>query len=258
MINEPILSSPLASASPPPMISVITIALNAAKTIGATLESVAIQEECVAQVEHIVVDGGSTDDTLDIVRDYPHVRYISEPDDGIADAFNKGMRLAQGQYLLYMNADDVLHDSTVLRDTLAFIHEHHLPDWVVGNYHVREQDGTIHPSQASFRPSCWSQIFRQRICHQSVFLKREVLLAVGGFDTDMVASMDYELWARLCLRGYHLKYYERPIAIYTEGGFSVRYRQIGDREKKAVQRRLRNTPLKKLAGSIYDRLKSKT
>ena len=239
------------------MISVITIALNAAKAIGATLESVASQEDCDAQVEHIVVDGGSTDDTLEIVRGYPYVRYISEPDHGIADAFNKGMQLAQGKYLLYLNADDVLHDTTVLRDTLAFVHANHFPDWVVGNYRVRELDGTIHASRASFRPSCWSQIFRQRICHQTVFLQREVLMAVGGFDTNMVASMDYELWARLCLRGYRLTYYDRLVAIYTEGGFSARYRQIGDQEKKAVQRQLRNTPLKRLTGSVYDRWKGK-
>lgn len=257
MSDESISSSPSASTSPPPMISVITIALNAAKTIGATLESVASQEDCDAQVEHVVVDGGSIDATLDVVRAYPHVRYISEPDHGIADAFNKGMHLASGKYLLYMNADDVLHDARVLHDTLAFVHDHHFPDWVVGNYRVRELDGSIHASRASFPPSCWSQMFRQRICHQTVFLQRAVLMEVGGFDTKMVASMDYELWARLCLRGYRLTNYDRLIAIYTEGGFSARFRQIGDQEKKAVQRKLRNTPLKRLIGGVYDRWKGK-
>lgn len=243
------------SKSSLPVISVITVALNAANTIGATLESVASQQGFHEFVEHIVVDGGSMDNTLEIIRQYPHVRWISEPDRGISDAFNKGMHLAQGQYLLYLNADDTLCDSRVLADVAKFAQTQQWPEWIVGDVNVKDVHGVIKPGRLGYAPSCWSLIFRDRIPHPATFVKRALLVEMNGFDLDFRLAMDYDLWARLCAAGCEVTYFKRPIAVFAEGGMTTTQRQRGRTEAAQIRQRLRNTPFKRLAGTLYDRLK---
>ena len=88
----------------PPTISIVTPCLNAAATIGRTLDSVASQG--YLGVEHVVVDGGSTDGTLELLAQFPEVKVISEPDEGLSDAVNKGIALASGELVGWLNADD--------------------------------------------------------------------------------------------------------------------------------------------------------
>src|SRR4029453_6680561 len=89
--------------------SIVTPCLNAVKTLEATLESVAVQDYPL--VEHIVVDGGSTDGTLALLRSRPDVRWISEPDEGLSDAVNKGIAMATGDLIGWLNADDLYHSN---------------------------------------------------------------------------------------------------------------------------------------------------
>jgi len=100
----------------PPLVSVITVVRNGATTILQTLESVRLQRR--VPVEHIVIDGVSTDSTIDILKNMQsdQLRWISEPDQGIYDAMNKGITLAHGEWLLFLGADDVLADPDVLAD----------------------------------------------------------------------------------------------------------------------------------------------
>ncbi len=95
--------------------TLITVTYNAEATIERTLQSVAQQTH--PHVEHLVIDGASTDRTVEIARRYPHVTVMSEPDHGLYDAMNKGLRLATGDYLCFLNAGDTLHS----KDTLAHI-----------------------------------------------------------------------------------------------------------------------------------------
>ena len=99
-----------------PLVSVITVVRNAAATITATLDSVRAQRQ--VDIEHVIVDGTSSDGTLDILKAHQHdqLRWISEPDQGIYDAMNKGIDLAKGEWLLFLGADDVLADPAVLSD----------------------------------------------------------------------------------------------------------------------------------------------
>ena len=96
-------------------ISIITVTYNAEATIGRTMESVAQQTH--PDVEHLIIDGASTDRTLDIARRYPHAIISSEPDKGLYDAMNKGLKKATGDYLCFLNAGDKLHS----KETLAHI-----------------------------------------------------------------------------------------------------------------------------------------
>lgn len=233
----------------------VTVCRNAEATIGRTLQSIQRQVGCVNLFEHVVVDGASTDHTLDIVRKYGHARWISEPDEGIAAAFNKGLKLASGEYLLYLNADDYLADEYVLRDVVHFLGIEHLPVWVVGDVKIDSLSGEVtnpYPHGRLIPISCWSLLFRNRICHQSVFLKRRVLAEAGGFDTSFRVAMDYELWYRLCRLGYRPMYLARQISVFSLGGASSLASSTLAREHREVSARFRDTRLKRLVGTIYD------
>ncbi len=98
-------------------ISIITASFNSSKTIRDTLESVNGQE--YANVEHLVIDGLSTDETLNIVHQYSNVRVISEKDKGIYDAMNKGLNLVSGDIIGILNSDDIYVDNKVLKEVVA-------------------------------------------------------------------------------------------------------------------------------------------
>ena len=95
--------------------SIITVCFNSEKTIGETLRSVSSQN--YENVEHIIIDGGSSDDTLCIVNNYKHVtKIISEKDKGIYDAMNKGINLAEGNVIGFLNSDDVFYSENIIKD----------------------------------------------------------------------------------------------------------------------------------------------
>lgn len=237
-------------------ISVITACRNAGKTIEATLRSVAVQENVAGKVEHIVVDGASQDDTLAVVKQFPAVRWISEPDDGIADAFNKGARLAEGDYVMYLNADDHLYDQTVLHDVLNFIDDNQNPDWVVGDI-AASVDGEIIIPPRRYRPSCWSLMFRCRIGHPTVFLKRQALMETGGFEPRFKMAMDYDLWQRLCANEYRPVHFPRLISVFSHEGITSTESPALLQERQEVASRFRDNPVKSLIGSAYDHLKGR-
>jgi glycosyltransferase involved in cell wall biosynthesis len=235
-------------------LSIVTVSRNAGSTIGATLQSVANQKGVDGIVEHWVVDGGSTDNTMEVVRQFPNVRYISEPDQGISDAFNKGMNLAQGQYILYLNCDDILCDENVLADVYQFVQNRQFPDWIAGRWFARRLDGTVALVHLKYPMSCGGLSLQLCICHQAVLLKRELQQQMGGFNLDYRLAMDYDLWARLCLAGYCITPYNRPIVVYAYGGASYQNEKLAKQELSSVTQRLRNTPMKRLIGMPHDSL----
>lgn len=191
-------------------ISIVTVAFNAVSTIADTLESVAAQTH--PDVEHIVVDGASTDGTLAIVEHYvKHVAHlISEPDTGIYDAMNKGLGLATGEIIGFLNADDVYADNGVLGRVSAIMAKDRL-DAVFGD---AEFVSPARPNQPLRRYN--SERFRpERIAwgwmpaHPALFLKRSVYDRFGKFRTDYRIAGDFELVARI-FRGGTLTYQHVP------------------------------------------------
>jgi glycosyltransferase involved in cell wall biosynthesis len=120
-----------------PLLSIITPVYNAKTFIAGCIDSVATQVS--PSIEHIIVDGGSTDGTLDVIRakarDYPHIRFISEPDRGQSDAMNKGLRMARAEYVGFLNADD-FYEAGVLRPILDLLGELREPRFIVGACNV--------------------------------------------------------------------------------------------------------------------------
>lgn len=178
-------------------ISVITVCFNSAQTIADTLQSVATQTH--PEIEHIVVDGSSTDGTLDVIeRHEQHVaRLISEPDRGIYDAMNKGLALASGDVIGFLNADDVYADNGVLERVSATMARDDLDalfgDVAFFSSNDPQRDVRIYRS-VRFRPDriAWGWM----PAHPALFVRREVFQRVGVFRTDYRIAGDFEFVAR--------------------------------------------------------------
>lgn len=205
-------------------LSIVTVTYNSAPTIGDTLKSVAAQIH--PDIEHIVVDGASTDDTLAIVRrDGPHVaRVVCEPDRGIYDAMNKGLALASGDFVGFLNADDMLAGHGVVA-ALAQAASSPDIDAVCGDLVYVRQDqpdqivrywrcGAFSPARLRFG---WMPP------HPTFYVRRSLLNQVGGFDTGLRIAADYDFMLRCLSRpGMQVGYVPEVLVKMRMGGASNR------------------------------------
>lgn len=204
-------------------ISVVTVCFNAAETIAGTLESVARQTH--PDVEHIVIDGASTDGTMDIVRRYAGrlAQVVSEPDQGIYDAMNKGLRVATGDIIGLLNADDIYSDTRVLERVSVAMKREQL-DALFGDAEFVSPERPDKPLRRyrsdRFRPDriAWGWM----PAHPTLFLRRRVYERFGGFRTGYRIAGDFELVARV-FHGDTLKYRHVPEVIVRmrTGGIST-------------------------------------
>jgi cellulose synthase/poly-beta-1,6-N-acetylglucosamine synthase-like glycosyltransferase len=177
-----------------PTISIITPSFNQGAYIEQTIQSV-LHQDC-EHVQHIVVDGGSTDNTVDILKKYPHLIWMSEKDRGQADALNKGLALAKGDIVGWINSDDYYQDD--IFGAVASHFQNTGVQWIVGNLADVFDDG----SEAIFRQSpkiTFDALVRNPdiVRQQATFFRREALAAMGGWNVDRHMVMDYDLWLRL-------------------------------------------------------------
>lgn len=181
-----------------PLVSVVTVSLNAAATIADTIASVALQSVDF-DIEHICVDGGSSDGTQQIIdrraETSARLRRVYEPDHGIFDAMNKGLRAARGEYVLFLNADDFLISSgtlaTALRGVNAGARDN--PDLIAG--HVCMGRLGTHGFWRHRRvPRLLGRLPGLFPIHQGYFLKRRLLEQLGGFDTRLRLASDVTLY----------------------------------------------------------------
>lgn len=182
-----------------PLFSIITVCRNAADTIAATIASVDAQT--CRLYEHIVVDGASTDSTLDVLERYPSSlrRVISEPDKGIYDAMNKGLAQASGDYVLFLNAGDAFHSPDTLRLYADAIMDNDYPRIVYGQTDIVAADRSrIGPRHLTAPATLTLASFAEGmlVCHQAFVVLRRI---ATGYDTRWRFSADYE-WCIRCLQ----------------------------------------------------------
>jgi glycosyltransferase involved in cell wall biosynthesis len=202
-------------------ISVITATFNSAVTVRDTLDSICLQRHPL--IEHIIVDGGSTDGTLEIVKEFPHVaKMITGKDNGIYDAMNKGIRLATGEVIGILNSDDIYTDPTVLSAVAAAF-----ADPAVMTVYADLQ--YVHPDDLGRIIRTWkSGSFSRRHFyygwmppHPTFFVRREVYDRIGLFNTTLHSAADYELMLRILLKyGLPALYIPRVIVKMRAGGVS--------------------------------------
>ncbi len=206
-----------------PTLTVITPCLNAAATIGQTLDSVASQLS--EGDEHLVVDGGSTDGTLERLRG-AGVRFVSEPDTGLSDAMNKGIGLARGDVLGWLNADDVLLPGALDAIRNAFEGRPEA-EWAVGLCTIIDDEGTeIRKGVTAYKRALLRRYSRRSLLVQNyvmapaTYVRRSAYQAVGGFDERFAYSMDYDVWLQLARRGAPVVI-DRPLAAFRMAGESL-------------------------------------
>lgn len=181
-----------------PLISIITITFNAAATVPPTMASVATQS--FRDFEHIVIDGASSDDTLSRLRDYPStdLRILSEKDNGIYDAMNKGLKMARGEYVIFLNAGDSFASEFSLADYAKAIAVHK-PDIIYADtVIVNDRREVLRPRHLSVPESLTFQSFSNGmlVCHQAFMVRRDLAPA---YNTDYRFSADYD-WTIRCIK----------------------------------------------------------
>jgi GT2 family glycosyltransferase len=211
-----------------PRISLVTVTFNQGAYLEQTLRSVLLQG--YPNLEYIVIDGGSTDDTAAILSRYERelAHCISEPDDGQGDALNKGFRRTTGEILAWLNSDDYYLPDTLVRVALAF--DHYPTDMVVGGCQlIQGQNNTPFRTHHCAMPfaspvrmpvgrlldiyGCWQQ--GEFFYQPEVFWSRDIWDRAGGrVDETLYYSMDYELWVRMAIRGARLVHVPEPLAVY--------------------------------------------
>lgn len=201
-------------------VTIITVAFNSAATIADTLRSVAVQTH--PDIEHIVIDGASKDDTVSIVqRNGAHVaRFVSEPDRGIYDAMNKGLALATGDVVGFLNSDDMLADPSSVAAIAAGFDRNEV-DAVYGDLVM------VDPVQLLLIRRYWRPgAYRPGACargwmapHPTLYVRRTLLQSCGGFNLDYRLQADFDLELRLfeCMK-MRAKYLPRTLVRMRMGG----------------------------------------
>jgi len=213
-----------------PLLSIVTVCFNSARTIGQTLDSVDRSPLAAsARVEHLIVDGASTDATLAIVDAHPAAirRRVSEPDTGIYSAMNKGLRLARGDYVWFLNSDDLLHPQIALAwPSMLSILGGRSPQVLVGEIEMfKNGAGGARPTRYWRVPAdvARARRFSWHPPHPAFIARRQLLLGVGGFDESKRIAADFKLMTEALRRAADdIAVLARPLVAMREGGVSNR------------------------------------
>lgn len=207
------------------MISIITATFNSAKTLKDTIQSVLRQTN--KDFEYLIIDGGSTDETIDIVKSYEsefsgRLKWVSEKDEGIYDAMNKGIKMASGDVVGILNSDDYFTSDDILQ-TVDNAFKSHEIDAIYGDIHfIRDgnpQKCVRYYSSRMFRPF-WLR-FGFMPAHPSFYCKREVFEKAGLYCLDYKIGADYEMMVRL-FKKYRImsQYINKDFVTMRTGGAS--------------------------------------
>lgn len=186
-----------------PRITIITPSLNQADFIGETVESVLSQN--YPDLEYIIMDGGSKDGTLDILKKFrKKIRIYSEKDKGQSDAINKGLKKSTGKIIAYLNADDI-YEPDCLKQVAHFFAVNPEVKWVTGKCRIINKSGKeISKPVTAYKNfylkycrSIYSLFVLNYISQPSTFWRRELLAKAGYFDESLYYSMDYDYWLRI-------------------------------------------------------------
>jgi glycosyltransferase involved in cell wall biosynthesis len=210
-------------------VSVITVCKNSEKTIEKSIQS--LVDQTYPHIEYIVIDGDSTDGTQAIVSSYGDrvTHFISEPDNGIYSAMNKGIQIASGNWLFFLNSDDYLFDTNVIQDLVLFSTEHPEYDFIYGDHQARFSfdKSSIH------QPAPPDQVLKEMVClgecfiQPASFFKAQLFHQLGLFNESYKIAADYEWFARLLQdQTLQLAYYPRVIVSYAHGGASSHIRPL--------------------------------
>lgn len=214
-----------------PKFTIITVTYNAEKVLEDTIQSVVSQT--YKNIEYILVDGASTDKTLNIVNKYRNHLHtvISEPDKGLYDAMNKGIRLATGNYLCFLNAGDTFHKNDTLQQMIYSIPPNELPDILYGETEIVDNEGHFVRMRRLSAPQklTWKS-FRKGmlVCHQAFFVRHTL---VEPYDPAYRFSSDFD-WCIRMMKKAHIIHNTHLILIdYLEEGVTTQNHKASLKER---------------------------
>lgn len=198
-----------------PKVSIITASYNSGRHIGKTIDSV--KSQSYENLEHVIVDGNSKDNTLDVIEDkvWSGLTYISEEDSGIYNAINKGLALSTGDLILILNSDDYLEKDVIPKIVKEFTVN---VDFTYGSVIFLEKKGDrmIAPMEKINVSNLQSMPFP----HISLCVRREVVESLNGYSEGYSIAGDFDFIVRMLLKGYRGKNLNRVIGYALEGGVS--------------------------------------
>jgi len=193
-----------------PLVSIVMPTRNQGHFIRESIDSVLGQN--YPNVELVVMDGASTDDTVEILKSYgERIRWISEPDNGQADAINKGMSKVSGDVLAYLNSDDILLPGAIDK-VVDYFNAHPECDMVYGDADYIDKDGNVTGAYATAEFSFERLMHDCCVCQPAAFWRRRAAERTGPFNADLQTAMDYEYWLRLAADGSIIHYTKQKFA----------------------------------------------
>lgn len=217
------------------MLSIITCVYNGEDTIRDTIESVIAQD--FDDYEHLIIDGNSKDSTLKIIQEYKidKLKIVSENDNGIYDAYNKGVNLSKGDYLMFLNADDFLAENA-LNAASSFLKK--TKDVIAFNIAMMDEKNEYY--KIISRDSVPRHNVRNPIIlTPSIIFRKEIFTQIGNFDSTYRICADYDFIARCLNANVDITYVDRLLTVMREGGISSNYKfeLIKKREQALVYMR---------------------
>lgn len=200
-----------------PLVSIVTPSYNQAGYLEETILSVLGQD--YPRIEYVIIDGGSTDRSLDIIQAYAErlAYWVSEPDSGQTDAINKGFNRASGEILAWLNSDDIYQPGAVW-EAVRFLQDHPEVGMVYGNAHyingAGEVIGRFPAAQTDYRRLRSGYV---HIPQQGAFFRARLWRMIGPLDPSFYFAMDYDLWVRIAALA-PIRYYPRPWAAFRLHG----------------------------------------
>jgi len=216
------------------LFSIITVAYNASQWLERTIQSVISQS--YSNIEYIIIDGNSTDGTLEIIKKYqPSIaRCISEPDNGLYDAMNKGLKLATGDYVWFLNAGDTLYSKNTVQEIVNTLGGENLPDVIYGETQIIDSQGNLLAMRRLKAPKKLSwKSFRMGmlVCHQSFIVKRTI---AAQYDLQYRFTADYD-WCIRCMKKASVIFNTHLVlSRFMEAGLSAENRKESLKERYRI------------------------
>lgn len=227
-----------------PKISIVTIAYNCAGEIEDTIKSVISQQ--YENKEYVIIDGASTDGTMEVVnrfKDFIDV-IVSEPDKGRSDAFNKGIEKSSGEYIVMMNAGDLLAEDALNKFANAFVPGY---DVIKGNtirWNAETGFKSVERPVINYLAIPWNFL----VCHQSTYISKSAYERYGGYGIDYRVAMDFDLMLRFTQKGAKFRKINENLAIFRMGGIS---QTAGQRRYDEMKKAMLSNGHSKLSTAIF-------
>lgn len=218
--------------------SIVTPSYNYARYLPTAIDSVLAEQRRGIDLEHIIVDAASTDNTIEVLESYPHLQWTSEPDEGMSDGINKGFLKASGDLIMWLNADDAIIPGA-LEKVQAFAEANPDADVIYGDCVFTDSD--LNPQRHKFEHRFDAFVLRWGGCYipsTSCYYRRKIIEAGELIDVRYKVCMDFEYYMRLHHRGYQFGYLPEPLAYFRWHDENASNVLLGYRfrERREIQR----------------------